>query len=217
MSTPANPITLLAADDHPLLLEGLAAVIACEPDLRLLAEAHDGAEAVALYLAHRPDVVLMDIQMPGLDGIAATREIRRLNPAARVVVLTTYQGDALALKAIQAGAAGYLLKSALRRELVDIVRLVHSGRRLIPPEIVLELATHLQADRLSEREVEVLALAASGRSNKRIADRLALSEETVKVHMKNILAKMAAHDRTHAVTLAYKRGILDIDHCNRLS
>ncbi|GAB3252737.1 transcriptional regulator [Chitinimonas naiadis] len=208
--TTTRPITILAVDDHPLLREGIAGVIEGQPDMQLVAEATNGKEAVARYREHRPDVTLMDIQMPEMNGIEAMIAIREEFPSARIVVLTTYQGDVQALRAIKAGAAGYLLKSMLRKELLETIRVVHSGRRRIPAEIAVELAEHVADDALSEREVEVLRLAATGSSNKRIGAQLNISEETVKAHMKSILAKLVANDRTHAVTIALKRGIIEV-------
>ncbi len=201
---------MLVVDDHPLLREGIAAVLETQPDMHLLAEATEGAEAVALYDRHRPDVVLMDLQMPGMDGIAAIRAIRALDPDARIVVLTTYQGDVQALQAFQAGAHGYLLKSMLRRELIDTIRVVHRGGRRVPPEIAECLAEHVAEDALSPREVEVLREVANGNPNKRVARNLGISEETVKAHMKSILSKLGANDRTHAVTIALRRGIFPL-------
>jgi Response regulator containing a CheY-like receiver domain and an HTH DNA-binding domain len=204
------PIQVLVVDDHPLLREGIAAVLGTQPDMALQAEATEGAEAVELYRRHRPDVVLMDLQMPGMDGISAIKAIRAEDPAARIVVLTTYQGDVQALRAFQAGARGYLLKSMLRRELVDTIRMVHAGARRVPAEIADALAAHLGDDALSARELEVLRAVADGNANKAVARSLGISEETVKAHMKSILSKLGAHDRTHAVTIAVRRGILQL-------
>jgi DNA-binding NarL/FixJ family response regulator len=204
------PIRILTVDDHPLLREGIAAVIEGQPDMRLVGEATNGLEALEAFRACRPDVTLMDLQMPGMGGVEAIAAIHREFPTARIVVLTTYQGDVQAVRAFKAGACGYLLKSMLRRELLDTIRGVHEGRRRIPPEIASEIAEHAADDALTPREVEVLRQVASGNGNKRIATQLAISEETVKAHMKNILAKLDANDRTHAVTIALKRGIIEI-------
>jgi len=210
MTTSAAPIRVLIVDDHPLLREGVAGALEGQPDMTVAGQANDGTEAVARYRTLRPDVTLMDLQMPGMNGIDAIRAIRGEFPAARIIVLTTYEGDVLALRAIRAGAAGYLLKGMLRRDLLDTIRAVHAGKRRIPPEIAQEIATHQADDLLSEREIDVLQLVAIGRSNKIIADELSISEETVKTHMKSILSKLAADDRTHAVTIATKRGIITL-------
>jgi len=166
-------------------------------------------EAIESFRVHRPDVTLMDLQMPGMNGIDAIIEIRREFPNARFIVLTTYQGDAQALRALKAGASGYLLKNMLRKNLVDTIRSVNAGKRCIPPEIAAELADHVTEDALTEREVQVLRAVAMGNSNKIIAGRLNVSEATVKGHMKSILSKLAANDRTHAVTIAMRRGFID--------
>jgi DNA-binding NarL/FixJ family response regulator len=214
METVAVPardrIGILVVDDHPLLREGIAAVIAGQADMTLLAEAANGVEAIEQYAAHRPDITLMDLQMPAVGGIEAIVAIRARWPAARIVVLTTYHGDVQALRAFKAGASGYLLKSMLRRELLDTIRLVHAGGKRIPPEIAGEIAEYAASDALSAREVEVLREVAGGNSNKRIAAHLSISEDTVKAHMKNILSKLSANDRTHAVTIALKRGIIEV-------
>lgn len=202
-------ISVLAVDDHPLLREGIAAVIEGEEDIELAAEAASGKEAIHLFRIHRPDVTLMDLQMPDMNGIDTMTAIRSEFPAARFIVLTTYQGDVQALRALKAGAAGYLLKNMLRKELLDTIRIVHSGKRRIPPEIAAELADHVTEDALSEREIEVLRRVATGNSNKVIAAQLRVSEATIKGHMKSILAKLGANDRTHAVTIALKRGFID--------
>ena len=202
-------IRILAVDDHPLLREGIAAVLEGEDDFELAAEATSGQEAVELYRIHRPDVTLMDLQMPGMNGIDAMLAIRSEFANARFIVLTTYQGDVQALRALKAGAAGYLLKNMMRKELLETIRTVHAGRRRIPPEIAAELAHHVTDDALSDREVEVLRRVATGNSNKIIASQLSVSEATVKGHMKSILSKLGANDRTHAVTIAMKRGFLD--------
>ena len=210
MSAPAAPIRVLTVDDHPLMREGIAAVLEGQPDMTVAGEASNGAEALERYRALKPDVTLMDLQMPEMNGIDAIRAIRREFPEARIIVLTTYDGDILASRALRAGAAGYLLKSMLRRDLVDTIRVVHSGGLHIPPEIAQSLAEHRGDDLLTEREIDVLQLVAAGRSNKAVADELSISEETVKSHMKSIMSKLSANDRTHAVTIAMKRGILSL-------
>ena len=206
----AASIRILAVDDHPLLRDGIASVIEGQADMQLVAEAANGREAVDLCLMHRPDITLMDIQMPVMNGIDATAAIREAWPDARIVVLTTYKGDVQARRALQAGAAGYLLKSMLRRDLVDTIRSVQAGRQAIPVEIALDLAGHMSDNELSAREIEVLRLVALGSSNKRVGLTLNVTEDTVKAHMKAILHKLGASDRTHAVTLALRRGIIDL-------
>ncbi len=204
-----NKIKILTVDDHPLLREGIAAVIHGEDDMLLVGEATNGHEAILGFRTHRPDVTLMDLQMPDMNGIDAITAIRSEFPNARVVVLTTYQGDVQALRAFKAGAVGYLLKNMLRKDLLETIRGVHAGRRRIPPEIAAELAEHVTDDLLTSRELEVLKRVGTGTSNKIIASELSVSEATVKCHMKNILSKLSANDRTHAVTIAMRRGYLD--------
>jgi DNA-binding NarL/FixJ family response regulator len=205
----SKPITVLVADDHPLMREGIASVIRGESDMGVVAEAGNGREAIDRFVEHRPDVTLMDLQMPEVDGIAATLAIRDRWPDARIVMLTTFRGDAQALRALQAGARGYLLKSAIRQDLLDAIRSVHAGKRCIPREVAAELASHVTDDALSARELEVLRRVAGGNSNARVAEQLSLSEETVKSHMKNAMNKLSARDRTHAVMIALKRGLID--------
>ncbi len=204
-------IRILAVDDHPLLREGIAALISGQDDMTLAGEASTGAEAIHQFRSVRPDITLLDIQMPGMSGIDALSAIRHEFPEARIIILTTYGGDVLAQRALKAGALAYVLKGAVRRELLDTIRAVHLGHRRIPAEVASMLAAHRGDEGLSQREVEVLALVASGNSNREIGMRLAITEETIKAHMKRIAAKLGANDRTHAVTLALGRGILSID------
>ncbi len=214
MNEPHEPvlasIRVLLVDDHPLLREGLAAILDAEPDIEVVAQACSGAEAITCFDAHRPDVTVMDVQMPGIDGVAATSRICAAWPGAKVLILTTYQGDVQALRALKAGASGYLLKSAARTRLMDAIRSVHAGRRYIPPEIAASLAAHVADETLSTRETAVLEQLAAGGSNKAIAARLFISEDTVKSHVKSILAKLSASDRTQAVVIAMRRGIIDV-------
>lgn len=193
-----------------MLREGIAAVLAGEPDMLLVAEASNGLEAVEQFRAHRPDVTLMDVQMPEVNGIDAILKIREEFPDARIIVLTTYTGDAQAARAFKAGAAGYLLKNMVRKELIDTIRMVHAGKKRIPAEIAVEMAQHHSDDQLTEREIQVLREVAAGNANKMVAQLLHVSEETIKAHMKSILSKLGANDRTHAVTIAVKRGIIEI-------
>lgn len=210
MTTHARPIRILTVDDHPLLREGIAGVLAGEPDMELIGEASNGREAIAMFRACLPDITLMDLQMPELNGVDAIAQIRKEFPAARIIVLTTYRGDVQAVRALRAGAQGYLLKSSLRKELLEAIRAVMAGRRRIPPEVAGEIAEHSADSELTAREIEILKGVAAGNSNKVIAAHLSISEETVKTHMKSVLSKLDANDRTHAVTIALKRGILSV-------
>ena len=209
MAAANPPIRILTVDDHPLMRAGVAALLGSEPDIAIVAEASDGREAIEQFRVHRPDITLMDLQMPGMRGIETIAAIRTEFPDARIVVLTTYSGDVQALRAIRAGASGYLLKSMLRKELLETIRAVHAGQRRIPPEIANEIVGRVSSDALTGREIQVLHGIAAGNANKVIAGQLGISEETVKGHVKNILAKLGANDRTHAVTIAIKRGIIE--------
>ena len=209
MGSVSKQIRVMIVDDHPLMRAGLAGEINAQTDMCVVSEAANGDEAIANFRLHRPDVTLMDLRMPKLGGIEAIEAIRSHYPQSRIVVLTTASGDVQVLRAIKAGAVGYLLKNVLRTELTDTVRLVHAGRRRIPPEIAQEVAEHALDDEVSERETTVLKHIARGFSNKIIADELGISENTVKNHVKSLLSKLGASDRTHAVTLALKRGLLE--------
>jgi DNA-binding NarL/FixJ family response regulator len=204
-----NRIRILTVDDHPLILEGIASVLQRQPDMELVGEASDGFEAIEAFAKFRPDVSLIDLQMPGMNGVDTIIAILEKWPGARCVVLTTYAGDVQATRALKAGAKGYLLKSMLRKDLVDTIRTVHSGKSRIPAEIATELASHLTSDALSAREIEVLRMVGEGCSNKIVADHLKISEDTVKGHMRSILSKLNANDRTHAVMIAVKRGFIE--------
>ncbi len=201
-------VSVLIVDDHPLLREGVAAVLEAEPDIRVVGEAADGREAISRFERLRPDVVLMDLQMPGVDGVEAIAEIRAIAPDARIIVLTTYAGDVRALSALRAGASGYLLKSSLRRELIDTIRAVLGGQRYLHPAVAHDIAVNAIAEPLSDREIDVLRRVAQGAANKEIARALSLSEDTVKGHMRSIFSKLDVTDRTQAVTVAHRRGII---------
>src|SRR6516225_7240101 len=203
-------IRILTVDDHPLLRKGIAALVNAEPDLKLIAEASNGKDAIEAFRSPRPDVTLMDLQMPGVDGIEAIESIRREYPEARIIVLTTYGGDMQVLHALRAGARGYILKGNVPEELLNTIRAVHAGQKRIPPEIAAVLADHATDDPLSEREIDVLRLIAAGNSNKQIADLLRIGEGTVKSHVSNILSKLNANDRAHAVTIGLTRGIIQL-------
>jgi DNA-binding NarL/FixJ family response regulator len=210
VSNKPKPIQLLVVDDHPLLREGIAAIIINQADIELVAEASNGREAIEKFRSHRPDVTLMDLQMPDMSGVDAIISIRQEFPEARIIVLTTYAGDVLAQRALKAGAQAYMLKSDVRKDLPDTIRFVHAGKRRIHSEVAAQLADHVGDDALTPREIEVLALIALGNSNKLIADELSIADETVKGHVSSVLSKLGAHDRTHAVTLALKRGIIQL-------
>ena len=204
-------IRVLVADDHPVVRTGLAAVIAQEADLELVGEAENGARAVALFREHQPDVVLMDLRMPVLDGVQATRTITSEFPAARILALTTYEGDGDIRRALEVGAWGYLLKDMLLTEVITAVRAVHRGERVVPPAVAVRLAEHPPGSDLTERELEVLTLVARGLANKDVAGAIGRSDETVKIHLKNIFAKLRVTDRTEAVTVALARGLIHLD------
>lgn len=210
MSGPAVLIRILTADDHPLLREGIATLVNAEADMKLVAEASSGREAVKMFQLHRPDVTLMDLQMPDMSGTEAIAQIRGEFPDARIIVLTTYTGDAQVLKALKAGARAYLLKNDVPLELLETIRSVHAGHKRIPPQIAAELAEHAGDDPLSPREIDVLRLIAAGNSNKLIADQLSISEATAKSHVASILSKLGANDRAHALAIAMKRGIISL-------
>ncbi|WP_246263513.1 response regulator [Caulobacter soli] len=203
------PIRVLIVDDHAVVRDGVAALLERQPDMEAVGEAADGAEALAQFRALAPDVTLMDVQMRGAGGLEATEAIRRLSPQARILVLTTYSGDAQAIRAIRAGAAGYLLKSCIRRELLDAIRTVHGGGRYISAEIAHQLATHALDEPLTDRELTILRLLADGHANKEVGYRLDLSTDTIKSHLKTLYAKLGVDDRTHAVTVAARRGYIE--------
>jgi DNA-binding NarL/FixJ family response regulator len=203
-------IRIMTVDDHPVFREGIRAILATQEDMDLVAEAATGAEAVNLYELHRPDITLMDLRLPDISGLEAIARIRERFPLARVIVLTTFKGDVQALRALKAGAMGYLLKSMLRKYMLDTIRAVYAGHKRVPTEIASEMAEFAGADSLTAREIQVLQQVATGNANKIIADKLAISEDTVKAHVKSILSKLGANDRTHAVTIAMQRGFLDM-------
>jgi DNA-binding NarL/FixJ family response regulator len=206
----STPIRILIVDDHPLLRAGVAAVLATQPDLELVGSASSGHEAIEVFERLRPDVTLMDLKMPDMNGIQVIGALRSRYPGARFIVVTTYPGDVQALQALKAGAAGYMLKSSLGEELIDTIRMVHAGKRRIPAEIASEIGQYAADDALTDREIEVLRRVAAGQSNKQIGLGLGVSESTIKAHIHSILPKLNANDRTHAVTIALKRGILDL-------
>jgi len=203
-------IRLLTVDDHPLLREGIAALIGSQTDMQLVAEAANGHEALDLFRVHLPDITLMDLQMPEMSGIDAIGAIRGEYPEARIIVLTTHAGDVQVSRALKAGARAYLLKGLLRIELLETIRAVHAGQKRLSAEVAAEIAEHASDGSLTPREVDVLRLVARGNANKEIAAQLSLTEETVKSHLRSILAKLSANDRTHAVAIGLKRGIIDL-------
>lgn len=203
-------IRILTVDDHPLLRAGIEALVSSQPDMLVVAECSNGRDAIQQFRKHRPDVTLMDLQMPEMSGTDAIIGIRAEFPDARIIVLTTYAGDVQALRALQAGARAYVLKDAVQEELLDTIRAVHAGKKTLSPTISREIAEHATADALTKGEIDVLRLIAEGRANKQIADELSIAEETVKSRVKNILSKLAADDRTHAAMIGLKRGIIQL-------
>jgi len=210
MTDDRKPIRILAVDDHPVVRNGIAGLVADQPDMVLVGDASNGREAIQQFRTHKPDVTLMDLQMPELSGLDAISTIRDEFPQARIIVLTTYTGDVQIVRALKAGAQGYLLKNLLYKELLDAIRKVHAGKKIVSAELSAELAAHATDDLLTPAEVCVLRLIADGNANKQIAAELSISEETVKSRVKNILSKLGASDRTHAVTTALKRGIIEL-------
>jgi DNA-binding NarL/FixJ family response regulator len=210
MSTPATepPIRVLCVDDHPLVRKGIASILATESDVQLVAEAGDGQDALQLFRQHKPDVTLMDLRMPRLDGIEAVKQIRAEFPDAKIIALTSYDGDQDIYRALEAGVRGYLLKEMVHAEVLRAIRIVHSGKRLMPPEVAARLTEHFPHSALTPREIEVLALVAKGLANKEVASHLGTASGTIKMHVQNILEKLGASDRTHAVTIGLQRGII---------
>lgn len=205
-----DTIRVLCVDDHPLVRKGIASILGNEPDMKLVAEAGNGQDAVAMFKAHEPDVTLMDLRMPDLDGIEATKRIRAESPDAKIIALTSFDGDQEIYRALEAGVRGYLLKEMVHTEVVRAIRLVHSGKRLMPPEVTERLTEYFPKAALTPREVEVLTLVANGLANKEIAAKLGTADGTVKIHVQNILSKLNASDRTHAVTIGIQRGIIKL-------
>jgi DNA-binding NarL/FixJ family response regulator len=208
MNPDLKVIRVLAVDDHPLLREGIAALVNAESDMKLIAEASNGEEAIKQFRANRPDITLMDLQMPNMNGVDAIGRIQKEFPNARIIVLTTYTGDAQVLRALKAGARGYILKGHVHRELLEIIRSVHRGQKRIPPEIAAELAEHATDEELTPRQMDILRLIAEGNANKEIAHQLSIGEQTVKSHVTTIISKLGANDRTHAVAIGLRRGII---------
>jgi len=210
MNTETNSIRILAVDDHPMFRQGIAGLVAAQSDMCLVAEAANGQEAIQQFRAHHPDVTLMDLQMPEINGLDATMAIRGEFPDARIIVLTTYMGDVQVLRALKAGARGYLLKQSLNKELTDAIRAVHAGRKVLSNEVSLQLAEHAGEDLLTPAEIRVLRLIAEGHANKEIGAQLAISEETIKSQVRSILSKLNANDRTHAAMIGLRRGIIEL-------
>jgi len=210
MTDSPDRIRVLIVDDHPLLREGIGSLVEKQPDMLIVAEASNGKEALQLFRQHMPDITLMDLRLPGMDGISVMTAILAEFHTARIIVLTTFSGDVQISRALKAGARGYLLKDLLRRELLDAIRAVQCGRKWIPPEIAAQIAEHTSDTTLTRREIEVLQLIAAGNPNKLVADKLSVTEDTIKMHVKSILSKLDANDRTHAVAIAVKRGIIEL-------
>jgi len=210
MSVEEKKIRVLVVDDHPIVRQGIAGLLAVQPDMALVAEAANGREAIQQFRTHRPDITLMDLRIPEINGLDAIIAIRGEFPDARIIVLTTYTGDVQVLRAVKAGAQGYLLKNLMDKELLDTIRAVHAGKRALSPEASFELAEHATDESLTPAEIAVLRLIAAGNANKQIADQLSIKEDTVKGRVKNILSKLGANDRTHAAMIGVKRGIIDV-------
>jgi len=209
-SSESAPLRILIVDDHPLMREGLTLVLEASGKMEVVGHAGDGVEAVRLFARLQPDITLMDLQMPKLNGVEAITSIRSQSPKARIIVLTTYAGDTRALRALKAGASGFLLKNSVRKDLLEAIQVVSSGRRYLPPDVATEIAVHAVDEPLTSREIDILRLIAQGKANKEIAHQIGVGEETVKAHLKSIFAKLDVADRTHAVTLAAKRGIIEL-------
>jgi len=210
MSAGSSKIRILTVDDHPVVRQGIAGLIAVQPDMVLVGEASNGREAIQQFRTHHPEVTLMDLQMPEMNGLDALIAIRNEFPDAKVIVLTTYAGDAQILRALKAGAQAYLLKNTLHKELLETIRAVHAGKKTLSPEVSYQVAEHAADDSLTPAEIAVLRLIAAGNANKQIADQLSITEETVKSRVKNILSKLGANDRTHAAMIGLKRGIIEL-------
>jgi DNA-binding NarL/FixJ family response regulator len=208
----ADPVSIriLVVDDHPVVRQGIAVLVGTQPDMALIAEASNGREAIQQFRAHRPDITIMDLQMPEMSGLDALIAIRGELPTARIIVLTTYVGDVQILRALKNGAQGYLLKNTFHKDLIDTIRAVHAGKKSLSPEVSYEIAEHSMDDALTPAEVSVLKLIAAGNANKQIADQLSITEDTVKWRVQNILSKLGAHDRTHAAMIGLKRGIIEV-------
>jgi DNA-binding NarL/FixJ family response regulator len=210
MSTVTARIRILAVDDHPIVREGIAGLVATQPDMILVGEASNGREAIHQFRIHRPDITVMDVQMPEMSGLDALIAIRNEFPDAKIIMLTIYKSDTQVVRALKSGAQGYLLKNAVHKELLNTIRAAHAGKRAISPEASLEIVEHATDDTLTPAEISVLRLVAAGRGNKEIADQLSTTEESVKSRVRSILSKLGVHDRTHATTIALKRGIIEL-------